>query len=150
MATKRKAAKRSASARKPKRPMRRSSRASLAVGTSARKPVKERVAVLAEAPLAVCESDENLQAMLNVLRNEDEPVQVRLAALQSLQAASFSVVAFESCRGDYIATLREVAEDPDPELRQRVLGILAREKDGFVQKKLLEGLQNPEKALVPP
>ena len=88
--------------------------------------------------------------MLNVLRNEDEPVKVRLAALQALQAASFSVVAFESCRGDYIATLREVAEDPDPELRQRVLGMLAREKDGFAQKKLLEGLQNPDKALVPP
>ena len=112
--------------------------------------VKERVAAMAEAPLAVCENDENLQAVLNVLRDKDEPVKVRLAALQALQAASFSVVAFESCRGDYIATLREVAEDPDPELRQRVLGILAREKDGFAQKKLLEGLQNPEKALVPP
>jgi hypothetical protein len=36
------------------------------------------------------------------------------------------------------------------ELRQRVLGILAREKDGFAQKKLLEGLQNPDKALLPP
>ena len=105
---------------------------------------------MAEVPLAVCESDKNLQAMLNVLRNKDEPVEVRLAALQSLQAASFSVVAFESCRGDYIATLRAVAEDPDPELRQRVLGLLAREKDGFAQKKLLEGLKNPDKALVPP
>ncbi len=52
--------------------------------------------------------------------------------------------------GDYIATLRKVADDPDPELRQRVLGILAREKDGFAQKKLLEGLKNPDKALVPP
>jgi hypothetical protein len=31
-----------------------------------------------------------------------------------------------------------------------VLGILAREKDGFVQTKLLEGLQNPEAALVSP
>ena len=37
-------------------------------------------------------------------------MKVRLAALQALQAASFSVVAFESCRGDYIATLREVAD----------------------------------------
>jgi hypothetical protein len=105
---------------------------------------------MAEVPLAVCEKDENLQAMLNVLRNKEEPVEVRLAALQTLQAASFSVIAFEACRGDYIATLREIAEDPDPELRQRVLGILAREQDGFAQKKLLEGLQNPEKALVPP
>ncbi len=135
MATKRKAVKSSKPARKP---------------TSAGRSVKERVAAMVEAPLAVCENDENLQATLGVLRNQDEPVEVRLAALQALQAASFSVLVFESCRGDYIATLREIVKDPDPELRQRVLGILARENDGFAQKKLLEGLQNPEKALVPP
>lgn len=128
----------------------RSAQVSLSIATNARKTVKERVAALAEAPLAVCGSDENLQAMLKVLLNKGEPIEVRLAALQSLQAASFSVVAFESCRGDYIAALREVAEDPDPELRQRSLGLLAREKDGFAQKKLLDGLQHPEKALVPP
>lgn len=141
MTTKRKATKKSA---KP-----RSARAAMSVATSKSKPIKERVAALAEVPLAVCESDKDLQATLNVLRNQDEPIEVRLAALQSLQAASFSVVAFESCRADYIAALRKVATDPDPELRQRVLGILAREKDGFVQKKLLEGLKNPTKALVP-
>jgi hypothetical protein len=75
---------------------------------------------------------------------------VRFAALESLQAATFSVDAFAPYRGDYIATLRKVADDPDPELRQRVLGLLAREKDGFAQKKLLEGLKTPDKALVPP
>ena len=150
MAMKRKSAKRQASASKTKRVVKRSTRASLSAGTSPRRSVGQRVADLTEAPLAVCESDKNLQAMLNVIREQDEPVKVRLAALQSLQAASFSVVAFESCRSDYIATLREVAEDPDLELRQRVLGILAREKDGFVQKKLLEGLHSPEKALLPP
>ena len=146
MTKKRKAAKSSTSAQKPKR----SARDALSIATSARRTVKERVAALAEVPLAVCENDENLQTMLNLLRDEKEPVKVRLAALQALQAASFSVVAFEPCRADYIATLREVAEDPDPELRQRVLGMLAREKDGFAQKKLLDGLQDPEKALVPP
>lgn len=150
MATKRKAAKSSESARKSKSPAKRSTRGALAVATSPRKSVEERVAAMAEVSLAVCEKDENLQAMLNVLRNKEEPVEVRLAALQTLQAASFSVIAFESCRGDYIATLREIADDPDPELRQRVLGLLAREQDGFAQKKLLEGLQSPEKALVPP
>jgi len=150
MTTKRKPAKSSTSARKPKSPAKRSARGARSIATSARKTVEERVAALVEAPLAVCENDENLQAVLNILRDKNEPVEVRLAALQTIQAASFSVVAFESCRGDYIATLREVAEDPDPELRQRVLGLLAREKDGFAQKKLLEGLQNPEKALLPP
>lgn len=150
MATKRKAAKGSKSAKKPNTSPKMSARRAVSIATSPQHTVKERVAAAAEAPLAVCENDKDLQAMLNVLRNKDEPVKVRLAALQSLQAASFSVLAFESCRGDYIATLRKVAEDPDPELRQRVLGLLAREKDGFAQKKLLEGLRNPDKALLPP
>ena len=88
--------------------------------------------------------------MLGVLRNKAEPDEVRMAALQSLGAAAFSVVAFESCRADYIATLREVSTDPSPKMRQRVLGILVRNKDGFAQKKLLDGLKNPEQALVPP
>jgi HEAT repeat protein len=122
----------------------------MTVATSENKAVEERVQAMAEVPLAVCESDKDLQAMLDVIRNQDEPQEVRLAALQSLQAASFSVVAFESCRSDYIAALRKVATDPDPELRQRVLGILAREKDGFALKKLLEGLKDADKALVPP
>jgi len=147
MAMKRKAVKSSKAARtKPAR----STRNVLSVATNARKATKERVAALAKEPLAVCESDKNLQAMLKVLRNKDEPVKVRLAALQSLQAASFSVIAFEQCRADYLAALREVAQDPDPELRQRALGVLARKKDGFAQKKLLEGLKEPDKALVPP
>jgi len=114
------------------------------------KQIDDRVAGLVESPLDACASDENLQAVLDILRNRNEPVEVRLAALQSLQAASFSVNAFESSRGDYTLALRQVAEDPNPELRQRVLGLLAREKDGFAQKKLLAGLKNPEKALVPP
>ena len=122
----------------------------LSVGTNARRTVHERVTALAKEPLAVCESDRNLQAMLNVLSSQHEPVEVRLAALQSLQAASFSVISFESCQADYLATLRKIAEDPNAELRQRALGLLARKKDGFAQKKLTEGLRNPEKALVPP
>ncbi|HKI00766.1 MAG TPA: hypothetical protein VKK31_02185 [Thermoanaerobaculia bacterium] len=150
MAQKKKAAKSSKSARKAKSPAKKSARGGMAVAAGARKPTEERIAALMQVPLAVCEKDEDLQTVLNILRNQDEPIELRLAALQVIQAASFSVVTFEPCRGAYIATLREISDDPDPELRQRVLGTLAREKDGFVQKKLLEGLQNPEKALVSP
>jgi hypothetical protein len=150
MSKKDKSTKSSKTAQTPKDTAKRSSKTAMSVATSARKPVADRVAALAEVPLAVCETDENLQAMLGILSNKDEAIEVRLAALQSLQAASFSVIAFESCRSDYIATLRKVATDPDPELRQRILGILARENDGFAQKKLLEGLQDSTKALVSP
>lgn len=150
MTKKRKAATGTRSATKRVRVRKKSVRGAFAVAMSARKPVKQRLAALAQLPTAVCESDQNLQALLKVLRNPEEPLDVRLAALQALQAASFSVVAFASCRRDYIATLRQVAEDPELEMRQRALGMLAREKDGFAQKKLLDGLQKPEQALLPP
>lgn len=128
----------------------RTPRAAMAVAVSGRQSLKDRVKAIAEMPTAVYESDDALQALLKILRDGDEAIELRLAALQAIQAASFSVVAFEACRSDYIAALRAVADDPDPELRQRVLGILAREKDGFAQKKLLDGLKQPAKALVPP
>jgi hypothetical protein len=142
MAKKRRAARKS--------PAKMSGRQAISIATSANKSVKQRVAAMTAAPLAISESDKNLQAMLKVLGGQSEPIAVRLAALQSLGAAAFSVRAFASCRPDYIATLRKVADDPHEELRQRVLGILMREKDGYAQKKLLDGLKDPKKALLPP
>lgn len=128
----------------------RSTRAAMSVATSERGIAKDRIEALAQAPSAVCETDENLQAVLAIILNQDEPVEVRLAAMDTLATAAFSVVAFESCRSDYIATLRKVADDPNPEIRKTALSALAAGKDGFAQKKLLDGLKNPDKALVPP
>ena len=149
MATKRKAAKKAKPAKKSAA-RKRSLRSAMSVATSGQKTVKQRVAAMTGAPLAVCESDKDLQAMLDVVRNKDEPVKVRLAAIDTLATAAFSVIAFEPCRKDYIATLREVAQDPNSDIRESALDLLAGQKDGFAQKKLLEGLQSPEKALVPP
>ena len=132
------------------KPAKRTARAAFAVATNEKKSTAERAKAFAEAPLATIQSDDTLQASLNVLRDQKQPIKVRLAALQSLQAATFAVLEFEPHREEYLATLRELVEDPDDELRQRVLGILAREKDGYVQQRLLEGLQDPSKALVPP
>jgi hypothetical protein len=127
-----------------------SNRIRLSVAFSAKRPLRQRVAALAQAPLAVCESDNNLQSVLRVLRNTEEPTEVRLAAMDTLATAAFSVVAFEPCRNDYIAALREVSQDSDPKVRESALGLLVGEKDAYAQKKLVEGLKKPEKALVPP
>ena len=148
MTTKKSAKKQTAA--KKQSPAKRTPRAAFAVATNEKKSTQERAKAFVEAPLATIKSDQTLQASLNVLRDREHPIKVRLAALQSLQAASFSVIEFEPHREDFLATLRELVDDPDPELRQRVLGILAREKDGYAQKKLLDGLQDPSKALVPP
>src|SRR5436309_1394803 len=91
------------------------------LATNKRKTVQERVAALAQVPMATNDKDPDLEAIMKILRDEDEPTEVRAAALQSLQAASFSVPAFESNRGDYRATLRKVAQDKNVDLRQRAL-----------------------------
>jgi len=154
MTTKKRKATKKATAKKKtgakKSPAKRSPRAAFAVATDEKKSTAERAKAFVEAPLATIASDQSLQASLDVLRDREQPIKVRLAALQSLQAATFSVIEFEPYREDYLATLRELVDDPDDELRQRVLGILAREKDGYVQKRLLDGLQDESKALVPP
>ena len=146
--TKKRGTKKSKAAKKS--PAKRSPGAAFAVATNEKKTSAERAKAFLEAPLATIQSDDTLQASLDVLRDRKQPIKVRLAALQSLQAATFAVIEFEPHREEYFATLRELVDDPDEELRQRVLGILAREKDGYVQKRLLEGLQDPGKALVPP
>ena len=125
-------------------------RSAMAIATDPKKTVKQRVAAAAEAPLAISDSGKELRSLLKVLANKDEPAEVRLAALQSIGAAAFSSAAFASVRPDYIATLRQIADDASPEIRQRALGTLMREQDGFAQKTLLAGLKNPKKALVPP
>lgn len=148
MTTKKRAGK--ASKKAAKAAPKRSTRAAMAVATNTRKATAERVKALADAPQAVLESEQNLQALLAVVRNTEEPVEVRLEAIDALATAAFAVAAFEPYRNDYIATLQEVADDPSPEIRERALGLLVGEKNKFAQKKLLEGLKNPAKALVPP
>ena len=104
----------------------------------------------APAPVHVAKNTEDVRRLLKVLCDTSKPIEVRMAALQSLGAAAFSVANFDSVHADYIAALREVSTDSHEQLRRRALGILMRNKDGFAQKKLLNGLKDPTKALLPP
>src|ERR1044072_4454174 len=121
--SKRKAAKKTTASKKS--PAKRTPRAAFAVATNEKKSTAERAKAFVEAPLATIASDQSLKASLDVLRDRAQPIRVRLAALQSLQAATFSVIEFEPYREDYFATLRALVDDPDEEVGTRVLGILA-------------------------
>jgi len=99
---------------------------------------------------AICDDRAVLNGMIGVLRDVKTSLDVRLAALAALQAASFATIRFRPCRPPYFAALRALATDPEPEMRNRVLGLLMREQDSLAQKLLLDGLKKPDKALVPP
>jgi hypothetical protein len=90
-----------------------------------------------------------LHQAIEILRNTSETLPRRKEALSTLQSASFGDEEFDAVRGDYIAALRELTGDKELMLRQRAFGLLARLRDGYAEKTLMTGLQNPAKAAVP-
>ena len=123
---------------------------SFRVASDSSQSVKARVAEIDKLATAICDDDKVFQGTLAMLRDISEPSAVRRAALRTLQASSFSVVAFNARRSSYLSALRKFTDDEDLEIRQSVLGMLAREHDGHAQQLLLEGLEDPSRALLPP
>jgi hypothetical protein len=110
-------------------------------------------AARANAIAAVPLEEDNLSArvaeLLATLRNREEPLRVRMAALQALGALDFLPTRIEPFRADYKQALRDVATDPQAELRESALELLAIDKDPYAQELLATGLKQPKEALVP-
>lgn len=124
----------------------------LAMQVATNRKERERLRVAAVAQLApLLERDAKaLDRVIDLLADPKEAVSVRAAALTMLKAAAFYVGSFASRRPKYIAALRSAATSEDPMLRQRALGVLARERDAPTLDKLEDGLRDPTKAVVSP
>jgi hypothetical protein len=106
-------------------------------------------AALQAMSLEVDDHPELIDALLEYLREAGHPSGRRLTVLNLLQEISFRMVGFPAKRPEYLAVLRSIIEDPDSQLRRVAIGILAREKDDHVQRRLVDGLEGTSKALVP-
>ena len=106
-------------------------------------------AALQAMSLEVDDHPELIDALLEYLGDAAKPPGRRLAVLNLLQEISFRMVGFPAKRPEYLAVLRSIIEDPDSQLRRVAIGILAREKDDYVQRRLVDGLEGKSKALVP-
>lgn len=94
--------------------------------------------------------EESIDALLELLQDQTQPREVRLGALKTLLMLAFISPLFLSKRPDFLAALRSIVEDPDPAVRQAAIEVLAMEKDEYVQRRLIEGLEDPSRALVSP
>jgi hypothetical protein len=106
-------------------------------------------AALQAMSLEVNDYPELIDTLLAYLDDAGNPPDRRLAVLNLLQEISFRMVGFPAKRPDYLAALRSIIDDPDSQLRRVAIGILAREKDDYVQRRLVDGLEGKSKALVP-
>src|SRR6266516_3069821 len=70
------------------------------------------------------------------------------ARAKALGALDFLGPRFAPFRADYKQALREIATDPERELRESALELLSIDKDPYAQELLVHGLKQPKDALV--
>jgi hypothetical protein len=99
--------------------------------------------------IELAERPELVDTLLELLTDRGVPDRLREQVMDELQQLSFRMVLVPGRRPAYLAALRSIVEDPDARLRRRAIGILAREKDEYVQRLLVDGLEHRRRALVP-
>ena len=112
-------------------------------------PAGARVSAIGEVGTDAVSKPTAMKALLKVLADADDIPSVRRAALDALQQNSFSAVAFRGWSTDFSEALRATATDADDRLRARAIDLLALSGDEYVQRLLVEGLEDPAKMLVP-
>lgn len=111
--------------------------------------LKERLEAIVQVGQDVTGDKQSFTQMCGILQDTAAAPALRGQALSILQAATFDPVSFTKYRASYLRVLRSLRTDPDPEIRQRAFGLLAREQDPDTQALLLDGLEHPDKALLP-
>jgi hypothetical protein len=122
----------------------------IAVARNSDENLQLRIEALDAISNEIDEHAELIDVLLELLQNQSEPTTLRRSALLILQQISFRATAFAPKRPEFLAALRATVEDPDTNVRQLAIGILAREKDEYVQRRLIEGLEHPSRALIRP
>lgn len=107
-----------------------------------------RIAVLDELTPEARAQKGVIEALLRVLAADDESPAVRLAVVAMLSELSFAVGAFQPYKPAYKEALRAAATAQDRKLRERVLEILALQNDEYAQRLIVDGLNDPKKALL--
>jgi hypothetical protein len=122
----------------------------LAMARDAGTDTGRRLAALRTAVSGIGATPGVVTQLFELLTDSGQPAELRRGVLVVLQELSFRAVALPGLRSDLLGALRGLVQDPDIELRRRVIGVLAREKDEFVQRLLLDGLKGQDPVLVPP
>lgn len=110
----------------------------------------QRVAAFEASVIELSKRHDLIELAIAVVRDVSSPPPVRRAALAALRTASFRMATFAPMRPAYLDALRAIVDAGDPLLRLEAIEVLAQEKDEYVQRRLMEGLQDQAAALVPP
>lgn len=111
---------------------------------------KVRIDALNALGWSIADDRDSYRTVLAIVADAQAKPMLRAAALAAAHSVTFDVQRFPALRPDYLRTLRALGDDKDLEIRQRALGMLMREKDAQTQQRLMDGLREPNKAILPP
>ena len=107
-----------------------------------------RISALRAIEEEVGDSDDLIKKVIGILEDDGKPGELRMAALEILEFIDISSALFVTYRPQFMAALRSALDDKDRHLRDSAIERLALEKDEYVQRRLLEGIQGQAKPLV--
>jgi hypothetical protein len=107
-----------------------------------------RVAAIDKARLDALSRPGVMRALITVLADQADDARVRSAAQGALDELSFAVADFAPYEADYRGALRIAATDPDSQLAERALEVLALHRDEYAHRLLVQGLEDPSTAVV--
>lgn len=107
-----------------------------------------RIAAIDTARLDAITRPEVVRALIAVLSDQADVPEVRRAAQGALEELSFAMGEFAPHDADFRSALRIAATDRDAQLAEGALEVLALGQDEYAQRLLVEGLEDPSKALV--
>ena len=120
----------------------------LASFADTRADTSARIAAIDTVRLDALSRPEVMRALITVLADQADDARVRRAAQNALGELSFAVGDFAPYEADYRGALRIAATDPDPQLAEGALEVLALGHDEYAQRLLVQGLEDPSKAAV--
>jgi HEAT repeat protein len=91
---------------------------------------------------------EKLDLLFAILSDTSLDLLVRRAAMQGLRQLAFFPTVIGPRNAELVATLRGLLDDPEPELREEAVSMLAEKKDPVAQQRLIDGLELRAEPLV--
>jgi hypothetical protein len=94
--------------------------------------------------------DALLHELVAVLQDENAHPAMRAAALSVLQGNTFSSPVFGAVQPAYNNALRTLVDSYNKDLQSTAIEYLALDRDEYVQRRLIDGLENPDKKIAAP
>lgn len=108
-----------------------------------------RILALSRLTRIIAGDEELIRYVLSLLSDTNNPGDLRKAAMRTIRTISFGSPLYTALKPDIIQSLRGRVSDPNLEIRENSIRYLAELKDEYVQRELVNGLENPSQAKVP-